>query len=87
MSKINGKKTRTHTTSVASTCVPVYVVTAVDVYRASSVVLIIVFTRAPDAGAWGLPVLRGECDEMFVFELSGTHELHTINTKYQVATT
>ena len=39
-------------------------------------------TRAPDAGAWGPPVLRGECEEVFVFELSGTHELHTINTTY-----
>ena len=46
-------------------------------YRASSVVLIVVFTRAPDAGASGPPVLRGECEEVFVFELSGTHELHT----------
>ena len=35
----------------------------------------------------GLGVLRGECEEVFVFELSGTHELHTINTTYQVATT
>ena len=33
------------------------------------------------------PVLRGEFEEDFVFELSGTHELHTINTTYQVATT
>ena len=46
-----------------------------------------VCTRAPDAGAWGAPVLRGECEEVFVFELSGTHQLHTINTTYQVATT
>ena len=46
-------------------------------------------TRAPDAGAWGPLVLRGECEEVFVFELSGTHELHraTINTRHQVATT
>ena len=45
--------------------------------------------RAPDAGAWGAPVLRGECEEAFVFELSGTINtvLHTINTTYQVATT
>ena len=28
-------------------------------------------TRAPDAGAWGPPVLRGECEEVFVFELRG----------------
>ena len=57
-------------------------------HRASSVVvLIVVFTRAPDAGAWGPPVLRGECEEVFVFELSGTHELYTINTTYEVATT
>ena len=33
--------------------------------------------QAPDAGAWGPPVLRGECEEVFVFELSGT-----INTTY-----
>ena len=46
-----------------------------------------IYTRAPDAGAWGPPVLRGECEEVFVFELSGTHQLHTINTTYQVATT
>ena len=43
--------------------------------------------QAPDAGAWRPPVLRGECEEVFVFELSGTHELHTINTTYQVVTT
>ena len=43
--------------------------------------------QAPDAGAWGPSVLRGECEEVFVFEMSGTHELHTINTTYQVATT
>ena len=46
-----------------------------------------IFTRAPDAGAWGPPVLRGECEEVFVFELSGTHELHAINTTYQGAMT
>ena len=31
--------------------------------------------QAPDAGAWGPPVLRGECEEVFVFELSGTRVL------------
>ena len=34
-----------------------------------------IITRAPDTGAWGPPVLRGECEEVFVSELSGTHEL------------
>ena len=29
--------------------------------------------------------VRVECEEVFVLELSGTHELHTINTTYQVA--
>ena len=29
---------------------------------------IVFYTRAPDAGAWGPPVLRGECEEVFVFE-------------------
>ena len=43
--------------------------------------------QAPDEGACPPPVLRGECEEVFVFESSGTHELHTINTTYQVATT
>ena len=42
----------------------------------SSLNVCIMYT--PDAGAWGPPVLRGECEEVFVFELSGTHELHTV---------
>ena len=56
-------------------------------YGKTATVTIVLYTRAPDAGAWGPPVLRGECEEVFVFELSGTHELHTIYTTYQVATT
>ena len=55
-------------------CMYVYVCIYVCMY---------ICTRAPDAGGWG----PTSSVEVFVFELRGTHELHTIDTTYQVATT
>ena len=50
--------------------------------------VVVIYYKGSGRGGLGAPVLRGECEEVFVFELSGTHELYTINnTTYQVATT
>ena len=50
---------------------------------------ILITYKGSGRGAWGPPVLRGECEEVFVFELSGTINTayYTIDTTYQVATT
>ena len=49
----------------------------------------IMYYKGSGRGRLGAPRppwrVRVECEEVFVLELSGTHELHTINTTYQVA--
>ena len=52
-------------------------------------VYVCIFYKGSGRGRLGAPRppwrVRVECEEVFVLELSGTHELHTINTTYQVA--
>ena len=58
-------------------------------YNRQVLLLMICTYKGSGRGRLGAPRppwrVRVECEEVFVLELSGTHELHTINTTYQVA--
>ena len=41
---------------------PFEIVLYISIARARIIIVAVVLTRAPDAGAWGPPVLRGECE-------------------------